>query len=96
MSKRYRAAIHPDGTRSVRGTERERVYSWAVVRELPEGATYDRYNGYGYDAAPLQRYEVVSWRSDRESAQKYADKMPNQYLGNDAVYTVVPTEEVKA
>ena len=63
MSKRYRVVIHPDGTRSVRGTERDRVYSWAVVRELPEDATYTRYNGSDsgsvfYDV-PADRYKAV-------------------------------------
>ena len=96
MSKRYRVVTHPDGSQCTRGTERDRVYLWAVVRELPEGASTEGYNGYGYDPVPLPRYEVVSWRSDRESAEKCAAKKPSKHYYNDAVYTVVPTEELKA
>lgn len=92
--KKYRVVVHPDGTCSTRGTERPRVYAWAVVRELPEGATFEQNN----ETYPLPRFEVISWRSDLTSAEHHADKMNEtrrEYLGNPAVYTVVPTTPVE-
>lgn len=91
--KKYRVVVHPDGTYSTRGTERDRVYVWAVVRELPEGAAFEQNN----ETYPLPRFEVISWRSDLTSAEQYASKMNktrNEYLGNPAVYTVVITAPV--
>lgn len=91
--KKYRVVVHPDGTCSTRGTERDRVYVWAVVRELPEGAAFEQNN----ETYPLPRFEVISWRSDLTSAERHADKMNktrNEYLGNPAVYTVVSTAPV--
>jgi hypothetical protein len=98
MIKRYRVVTHPDGTQCTRGTTRERVYAWAVVRVLPEGATYAPTEGLRApgELVPLARYEVVSWRSDRESAERYAATKTGRYAGNDAAYTVVPTDEVTA